>query len=85
MTGRTLIVEFHRYRGLSRAGGPLGTVVTLGWVSASFLPFLLSKWLRTRTNALRNALNTKDVPQPPQETMAVWGTPEKPYHRRVGP
>lgn len=82
MTGRTLIIEGHGWRGFKRSGGPLGTIITIGWVSVSYLPFLLSAWLRVRLDAMRNAVVSKNVP--PRAEMAVWGE-DRPYHRRVGP
>lgn len=81
MKGKTVAFEFHAYKGIGRIGGDLKTAFCLGWVSVSYFPFLLSAWLRSRTNALRNAINSDHVPEPPKETMACWG--DKPMHRVV--
>lgn len=53
MTGSTVIIEIHSFRGIIRAGGPLGVVYTLGFVSVMYAPFLLSEWLRERVSALQ--------------------------------
>lgn len=76
MTGRTLIVELHRWRGLKRSGGPLGTVLTVGWVSVSYLPFLLSAWLRARVQSIRGAISERSFVE-----MACAG--EDPDQRRT--
>lgn len=79
----SVLIEFHPYRGFGRMVGPLISVVTLGWVSVSVLPYLLTERLWGRVNALRTALGTKKFPQEmPRETMAVWRE-ERPIHRRV--
>lgn len=80
MSGRTLILEFHSYRGFGAGGGPLGSVLTLGFISVSWLPFLLSKWLRVRLNAMKNAIGTKDVP--PIAEMSAWAA-DRPIHKTI--
>lgn len=77
MKGATVILELHGWRGVKRAGGPLGTVLTVGWLSVSYLPFLLSTWLRSRVNALKNAVSSKEVP--PRAEMGCWGE-DRPLH-----
>lgn len=63
MTGATFIAEFHRWRGFSRAGGPLGMATTLGFITVSFVPFLLKEWLKTRLDGMKNALKRGRVPE----------------------
>lgn len=76
----SLIIQWHSYRGFDRIGGPLLSVVTLGWVSVSYLPFLLTDWLHAKVNALKGALRSDETP--PRAEMSCWGT-ERPYHKRV--
>lgn len=53
MRGSTLIIEFHGWRGVDCIGGELGRVFCFGFVSVSFVPFLLSTWLQKRMDAIR--------------------------------
>jgi hypothetical protein len=77
MTGRTLIVELHSWRGIGLIGGPLGTVLCLGFVSIGWLPFLLSHWLKQRLAAMKNAVGSDKFP--PRVEMSCWN-PDKPLH-----
>lgn len=75
----TVVIEFHGYRGISRVGGPLGEITTLGFISISWMPFLLSDWLRQRVGAMKNALKPERFPE-----MAAYGDePVKVPHRVV--
>jgi hypothetical protein len=62
MRGWTFIIEFHAWRGVGLLGGGLFTTLCLGFVSVGFLPCLLSEKLKSRLNALKNALKAEDVP-----------------------
>lgn len=61
--GTTLIIEFHDWRGVGRAGGPLGAAITFGFISVSYVPFLISEWLKARTGKMVNALKSKRFPE----------------------
>ena len=52
--GRSIIIEVHGWRGFHIDGGPLGTVLVVGFVSASYMPFLLTDWLKDKIARLKN-------------------------------
>ena len=81
MTGRTLIIECHHWRGFAKTGGPLGMATTMGFITVTWCPFLVSSWLKARVLRMRNALNTSHVP--PTVEMASWGE-DKPLHHVRG-
>jgi hypothetical protein len=78
--GATLVIEMHGWRGVKRCGGHLGMVVTLGFVSVCFVPFLLSDWIEVRITGMRNALKRDMFPE--EKEMGVWGE-DRPLHRVV--
>lgn len=63
MTGSTLIIELHTWRGVGIAGGPLASTLMLGFASVTWIPFLLTEWLKTRVGAMRNALKGSRFPE----------------------
>lgn len=54
MTGSTLIIEAHGWRGFHIEGGPLSSVVVVGFLSFSYMPFLLSERLKQMLCKLKN-------------------------------
>ncbi len=54
MTGRTVILELHGWRGFHIDGGALGRVLIVGFVSVSYVPYLLTDWLKDRIGKLRS-------------------------------
>lgn len=54
MSGKTLIIEAHGWRGLHIDGGALGRVLIVGFVSVSYVPYLLTDWLKDRISKLRS-------------------------------
>jgi len=62
MKGATFIIEFHGFRGVGLIGGGLCTILCLGFISVGFLPCVLSAWLKSRLNGLKNVVDSKDVP-----------------------
>jgi len=79
--GASVLIQFHGWRGLGRDGGPIFSLVKLGFVSVSFMPFLISERLRAGLNALKNAVSSGRVP--PRAEMSAWGE-DRPYHKRAG-
>lgn len=53
MSGSSLIIQFHGWRGFGVVGGPFGREVRLGFVSVCYVPLLLTDWLRERIDALK--------------------------------
>lgn len=53
MTGQTLILEFHGWRGVTLAGGGLFTWTTLGFVTFAWCPFLITERLRDMIDKLK--------------------------------
>lgn len=62
MNGSTLIFEFG-WCGFGRVGGPLSTALCLGFVSVSYVPFLLSKYLRNKIDGMKDALRRGKFPE----------------------
>lgn len=60
MTGHTIIIGLHAFRGFRREGGPLGAILIFGWVSLSYVPFLLTQWLRGKIDGLRAVTDLDD-------------------------
>jgi hypothetical protein len=54
--GRSLVFEVHGWRGLSAGGGPLGSVLGLGFLSIQWVPYLVSEKMRRVTEALKRLL-----------------------------
>jgi hypothetical protein len=54
VAGQTIIIEFHGWRGFHVDGGPLGRILILGFVSFSYMPFLLSERLKQMIAKLKN-------------------------------
>lgn len=54
MSGHTLIIEAHGWRGFHIDGGALGRVLIVGFVSVSYVPYLLTDWLKDRISKLRS-------------------------------
>lgn len=78
MKGASVLIQFHGWRGLGRDGGPIFSLIKLGFVSVSFMPFLISERIRAGVNGLKNVLKSKFVP--PHAEMSAWGS-ERPYHK----
>lgn len=57
MKGVTLVVQLHAWRGFGCDGGPLGSVLRLGFVSVGWLPMLLEAWFEQRIKALKEAIS----------------------------
>ena len=54
VSGATLIIEVHGWRGFHIEGGPLSSVVVVGFLSFSYMPFLLSERLKKMIAKLKN-------------------------------
>lgn len=54
MSGATFIIEAHGWRGFHIDGGALGRVLIVGFVSVSYVPYLLTDWLKDRVSKLRS-------------------------------
>lgn len=54
MSGHTLIIEAHGWRGFHIEGGALGRVLICGFVSVSYVPYLLTDWLKERVSKLKS-------------------------------
>lgn len=54
MAGSTVIIEVHGWRGFHIVGGPFGRILVCGFVSASYMPFLLSERLKQMIGKLKN-------------------------------
>lgn len=67
MTGSTVIIEVHGYRGFQIEGGPLGRVLIIGFVSVSYMPFLLTDWLNERIAKLKSVAGSRGFVE-----MAAW-------------
>lgn len=77
MSGSTLIIEFHRYRGLSIGGGPLLRWVHLGFVSFTWIPMLFDEWLSGMIAGLRAVAKTQ-----PHAEMDCFGEFESSREQR---
>lgn len=49
----TTFQEFHKWEGISWAGGRLAFVITLGWVTVGFSPYRISQKLAELTESLK--------------------------------
>jgi hypothetical protein len=56
--GRTLITQWHGWRGFAREGGPLGVATTVGFFTVCWCPFLVTEWIKSRANAIKNAIGS---------------------------
>jgi hypothetical protein len=54
VTGSSLIIEIHGWRGIAHAGGGLLTWTTLGFITFAWCPFLLTERLREMIDKLKN-------------------------------
>lgn len=59
MTGRTVILELHGWRGFHIDGGALGRVLIVGFVSVSYVPYLLTDWLKDRIGKLKGVAGSR--------------------------
>lgn len=76
--GRTLIIEGHGWRGFHIDGGSLGRVLIVGFVSVSYVPYLLTDWLKDRIAKLKGVTGSHA-----RVEMAAYG--EDPVERSMPP
>ena len=61
MSGSTLIIERHEWRGFKTVGGELGIARTFGFWTVTYCPFLLSAWLEGKMDLMRSVLRSSDT------------------------
>lgn len=68
MSGSTLIIERHEWRGFKTVGGELGIAKTRGFWTFTYCPFLLSQWIEQRLSAMKKVLKAKEFQGPKHTT-----------------